>query len=217
MSHIIPAIIPDSIVDLGAALERVAPFAREVQVDIVDGSFVPFRSWPYQNETPILELQQFTSRFDIEVDLMIDMPERVITQYADAGVKRIVVHMESTKHICDIIEHYAAHSYSLGLSITNDTSIRMLSEYIPYVDFVQLMGIRHIGSQGQPFDDAVLSRITELRDAFPSLQISIDGSVNKDTLSKLREAGANRFVAGSAIFGANDPERAFRELESLVA
>lgn len=216
MSHVLPAIIPASLTDLDAHLSKVSAFTKVVQIDIVDGVFVPDTSWPYGEGEEVASLHAYASQFAIEVDLMVQKPERVIDAYATAGVKDIVIHLESTEHICDIIEHYAEHSYRLGLSVLNSTPLRTLVEYVPYVDFVQLMGIRHIGAQGQPFDESVLGRVSELRAQFPELEISIDGSVNAETLPKLKEAGANRFVAGSAILGAEDPSAAFFALEALA-
>jgi ribulose-phosphate 3-epimerase len=78
------------------------------------------------------------------------------------------------------------------------------------------MGIHNIGSQGQPFDTEVLERIKELKNLFPELTISIDGSVNEKTIPLLRAAGADRFVSGSAILNTEDPVAAYERLSRLV-
>jgi pentose-5-phosphate-3-epimerase len=77
------------------------------------------------------------------------------------------------------------------------------------------MGIKHIGSQGQPFDERVLERVAKLRALYPSRTISIDGSVNRETLPQLKAAGADRFVSGSAILNQPDPVLAYTELTLL--
>jgi len=84
------------------------------------------------------------------------------------------------------------------------------------LDFVQLMGIKKIGAQGQPFDEPTLARAKELRTKFPDLEIAVDGSVNGTTISQLLAAGVNRFAPGSAISRANDPILAFKELSALI-
>ncbi len=215
MNTVIPAVIPQSFDDIQDVIDTVGTFAREVQIDIVDGRFVPFTSWPYRGSGSIMLLKDYAQEFTVEIDLMIDHPEEALPLYIDAGVKKVVVHLESTEHLNRIIEHRRSHEYALGLSITNETSLDTLTSVIGHADYVQLMGIRKIGSQGQPFDEEVLARVRFLREQFPELVISIDGSVNASTLPRLKLAGANRFVSGSAIFSAPDPHASYEELTRL--
>jgi ribulose-phosphate 3-epimerase len=209
---IVPAVIPQSFDHLRDALLSVSSFAHEVQVDIVDGRFVPFTSWPYRGSGSVMLLKEFSDDFILEVDLMIQDPMSALPLYIDAGVKKVVVHLESVTDLTAIRMHQAKHGYMLGLSVTNDTPLTVLTDVLKPTDYVQLMGIRKIGSQGQPFDEEVLSRIKILRSAYPKMTISIDGSVNQNTIARLREAGANRFVSGSAIFDAPDPRVAYEAL-----
>lgn len=216
MKTVIPAIIPESRLLLEETLTLLAPYMREVQIDIVDGAFVPFTSWPYTEGGSPKDLAPLIQDFVVEIDLMINEPETVIQAYADAGVRRIVVHLESALNLPLILKLKEKNMFELGFSINNDTDIRMLTSVIHMADYVQLMGIARIGSQGQPFDERVLHRIHELKTAHPSIFISIDGSVNADTIPRLLEAGADRFVAGSAILGASDPHAAYQTLRALV-
>jgi ribulose-phosphate 3-epimerase len=215
MSPVIPAIIPTSLSHLKETFQKVAPFAREVQVDVVDGVFVPFISWPYGGGEAVPELAQFTGDFIVEVDLMLMNPEEVIREYIDAKARQIVVHLESTKKLEDIIAIRKEHDFKLGFSINNDTPLGVLTRVIHDADYVQLMGIAHIGSQGQAFDERVLERIIELKRMYPSLLISIDGSVNQTTISKLAHAGADRCVSGSAILKQENSHEAYDALVAL--
>ncbi len=215
MNKIIPAIIPQSFDHLRDALRVLEGVAKEVQIDIVDGSFVPFTSWPYRGSGSVMLLQEYADNYQIEMDLMVQNPELAVPLYVDAGVQKIVIHLESVIDLETIYAHHRTHTYKLGLSIGNDTPIEVLEKELSNADYVQLMGIRKIGTQGQPFDTAVLHRITQLRTKYPDLVISIDGSVNAESLLLLRDAGANRFVAGSAIFGAPDPLEAYQSLTAL--
>lgn len=215
MNKIIPAVIPESLEHLTATLETFSTFAQEIQIDIVDGKFVPFTSWPYTEKGSIKDLASLIENFVVEVDCMIDCPEEVIADYAKAGAKRIVVHLESALNLPEIIKLKTAHGFELGFSINNDTDLHALTSVLNAADYVQFMGIKDIGSQGQPFDERVLTRIKELKDINPAIFISIDGSVTLETLPRLREAGADRFVAGSSILKAEDPKGAFKELQAI--
>jgi ribulose-phosphate 3-epimerase len=215
MNTIIPAIIPQSFEHIGHAIGSLRNSAPEVQVDIVDGVLAPFVSWPYRGSGSVMLLREHTKTYLIEVDLMIQSPEKILSQYVEAGVGKVVIHLESVTDLDAIYVHHEAHDYALGLSVGNDTSLEVLEKELPHADYVQLMGIRNIGSQGQPFDTEVLTRIARIRALYPDMVISIDGSVNEATLPLLRDAGANRFVSGSAIFAAEDPALAYTTLTTL--
>ncbi len=215
MQHIIPAIIPQTFEDLLEVANTVSGFADEIQVDIVDGTFVPFTSWPYRGSGSVMMLKRITEKLQVEVDLMIMEPERALPLYVAAGVRKVVVHLESVTDIESVLSYRREGSFLLGFSLNNDSDLERLTPYLDEVDYVQLMGIRHIGSQGQPFDEVVLERISFIKKHYPALEISIDGSVNKTTLERLVAAGADRLVTGSAIFGSQDPQSAYQELEAL--
>ena len=215
MITIVPAIIPQSFSHLSSVFKEVGSFTHTVQIDIVDGVFVPFTSWPYTEHASPALLTNFTKDFDIEIDLMADAPEGVAEEYLVAGVKRIVIHLESTQKLETIIALKKKYQFKLGLSILNDTDLSVLTSVITHADYVQLMGIQEIGSQAQPFDTRVIERITILKGMYPNLQISVDGSVNEKTLPLLIEAGATRFAVGSAILGAENPASAYAILCTL--
>lgn len=214
---IIPAIIPQSLEHLIESLERIESFATEVQIDIVDGVFVPPVSWPYIDGASPVSLKPIVDGFDVELDLMIEDPETVLETYLQAGATRVVIHLESTRQLQKIVELKNSYDFSLGLSILNDTPMDTLIEHISGADYVQLIGIGSIGSQGAPFDERVLERIKTVHDLYPNLLISVDGSVNASTLPRLKEAGANRFVVGSAIFNADSPADAYKALTQIAA
>lgn len=216
-TRIVPAIIPQSRAHLIESLERVWSFTNAVQIDIVDGAFVPPRSWPYTQNESLKEFKPIIDGFSVEVDLMIQAPETVVEHYLEAGVQKVVIHLESTEALESIVALKERYPFELGLCILNGTDIEVLLREIHHADYVQLMGIAEIGSQGVPFDIRVVERIRALKAEFPDLPISIDGSVNKDTLPLLKEAGADRFAVGSAIVSADDPEHAYRELLGILA
>jgi len=216
MSPIVPALIPTSFAHIEETLASITSFTHEIQIDIVDGVFVPFVSWPYGVGDRVEDLANYTQSCLIELDCMMMNPESVIEDYLRAGVRRVIVHLESTKNLSHILILKERYDFKLGLSILNDTPIDVLTDVINCADYIQLMGIAQIGSQGQPFDVRVITRIHDIKKAYPNLLISIDGSVNSETVVPLFKAGADRCVVGSAILSQNDPEHAYRALVSLA-
>lgn len=212
----LPAASFADIVHLADALVHVAP---EMQIDLVDGQFVPHRSWPFTEPEPLHELPALSAVaacFELEVDCMILEPERYLEDFIAMPVTRMVVHIGSTDAYDEIIAHARRHEYKIGFAITNDRPLEQLLTYIPEIDYVQIMGIKEVGQQGQPFDVRTLDRVRTLREQFPELEIAVDGAVNETTIPQLYAAGVTRFAPGSAIARQPDPRLAYEHLVSLL-
>lgn len=210
---IVPAIIPQSLTHLKETIEAVS-FVHELQIDVVDGTFVPFASWPYEPVGAPTEVATVIEPYTIEIDLMVEKPIPAALAWRDAGADMFVFHIETlTPAELEAVGNQL-RGQTIGISANNDTPLEKLFEYAPHADYFQLMGIRSIGSQGQPFDDAVLERIRLVKEAYPNRMVSIDGSVNVDTVPRLKQAGANRFISGSAILKATTPREGFEALIS---
>ncbi len=216
---IVPAVIPTSLEHIFATAKRVKPFVRDFQVDVVDGVFVPFVSWPYgsgENAGQPKDIRSLCGMFDIEIDLMIDGAEEELPKWIGAGVKRVVVHMETyidteaARALCD------QAGVLLGVAASNDTPLALYLDALPHAHFAQCMGIANVGAQGQPFDLRVLPRIDAVRAKFPELPISVDGSVNRDTLLTLRAHGVSRFIVGSALMSSENISQTYAELSELI-
>ena len=216
---LVPSLPAASYEDLTRLMTALEGTAAGIQIDMVDGTFAPSVSWPFTEAAPgnaILSLSAYAKRFVLEADCMCVEPEQYLDILVQAGFARIVIHMESTDVYSRIIEHKNEHGYMLGFAILNDTPLQLLSPYVEDIDFVQVMGIREIGKQGEPFDERTLDTVKRLREMYPQLEIAIDGSVNTATLPLLKAAGANRFAPGSAIAKAEDPKRAYEQLLSMM-
>lgn len=199
--HIIPAVLPKNQAELTTKAKQVLGLVSHVQVDVCDGKFVP-------SKTSFKELP-FMDEIEYELDLMIDQPELVIEDYIEMQPARIIIHLESVQDFPKLflpLERVRG-IIEIGLCINNDTDESVLEQYLDDVDFIQVMGIAEIGSQGNPFDERCLERINYLHRKYPDMPISVDGSVNLETIARLRDAGATRFVAGSAVFKSNDVHR----------
>ncbi len=212
---IVPAMIPKSLEDLKEKLELLS-FAKTIQVDVVDGKFVSSISWPYQPEGNVSEAASLLSNYEIEVDLMVADPLSAADDWVNIGAKRIVFHIESLQADELPLILKENNSVEIGLAINNDTPLEKLDGYIDLIDFVQMMGIATIGKQGEPFDDRVIERITNIHSRYPDLAISVDGAVNQSNLLKLKEAGATRFVVGSALLNSTDLRTTYTELLKIA-
>jgi len=213
---IIPAIIPKSLDDLKKKLELLA-FANDIQIDVVDGVFVKDISWPYEPHDDPEKTKTFLSEKEFEVDLMVVDSFTAAESWQKAGAKRLIFHLESFNDKKVILSLKSNFSCEIGLSLNNDTSLEELYPYIDSIDFVQLMGIDTIGSQGQPFDGRVLERVATLRALYPKLTLSIDGAVSEENISALRVAGVDRFAVGSNILKAHDPKAQYEKLLKIMS
>ncbi|MEZ4195151.1 MAG: hypothetical protein R3B53_02005 [Candidatus Paceibacterota bacterium] len=214
MIPIVPAVIPKSLAHAREVISTLT-FSPEIHVDVVDGKFVPFISWPYTPAGEPSEVRDLTDQFTLEVDLMVEDPVVAGRQWAKAGADMLVFHIENTtpEELADFATQYSG---SIIISALNSTPLSNLEPYLEWTDGIQLMGIAEIGTQGQAFDERVLDRIVSLKQVYPALPITIDGSVNAETIVRLKEAGADRFICGSAIVGATDPYLAHQNLSKLI-
>jgi len=236
MIEIIPAIMPNNYDDLLQKAGRVKGIVPVVQIDVMDGMFVKETSWPYDKDG-VEQFRLMVERGDklpfwedivYEIDLMIEHPEAVVSDWVALGAHRILVHIESVANplivlsvMEDILkkeevqdENYEVSApLEFGIAIGALTPLETLTPYIHDVDVVQLMGIKKIGYQGEPFDEDVIERIKSLRAEHPHLIISVDGGVHFESAPKLINAGATRLVSGSTIFESSDIRNAIFKLK----
>ncbi len=205
--EIIPAIIPQSLEDMEEKLSLIRGVVPFAQIDFTDGKFTPEKSWPYkdgQNEEfkkiSVDKCLPFCEDINFEADLMIENPETQIEDFIYAGFSRLIIHLESTNKMDSIINITHEFDVEVGIAINIDTPNEALEEYIEKIDFVQFMGIRNIGFQGEGFDGDVINKISSLRQKHSDIIISVDGGVGFKNAAHLLSAGADRLVSGSALF-----------------
>ena len=229
MTEVIPAILVDDFIELKEKLSQVVGLAKTVQIDICDGKFVKSTSWPIGSKNidsveSILNEEDglpFWDSVDFEFDLMVRNAHTQFDFFIKLGAKRIIFHLEAEgdldrfNEFLEAIDMYTRENVDIGVAINTNTDINNLKNIIQNIDFVQCMGIEKIGYQGEPFDVRVLNQIKTLREIYPELIISVDGSVNETTAPKLVEAGANRLVVGSAFMNSYDVRATIKELENL--
>ena len=229
--------MPSSYDDLVEKAGRVRGLVPLAQVDIMDGIFVPSKSWPYTSggihgdeHFVALSRQEegmpYWDELDYEIDLMIAEPEKHIDEWLPLGASRLIFHIEAIEDhevfwSNDIFKEGARDVggdkvVEVGLAINPDTPLETIEPHVGKVDFVQCMGIAKIGYQGEPFDERVFEHINKLRVKYPNLPISVDGGVNKDTAKLLKQAGATRLAVGSVVFGSSNVALAIEELRKAA-
>ena len=227
--EIIPAVLPKNFSELEESLGRVAGASRIIQVDIVDGIFAPNKTWPFGDEARFEKICMgdeglpHWENFDFQFDLMLEHPEAQVQRFIDAGASSVVVHAKSPG-AREALELLAQRNQEVGddlhmgvgLALASDASPEDLEAYSGLYDFVQVMGIEKVGFQGEAFNERALGLIQKIRTQSPSLTIQVDGGVSMANAKRLCDAGANRLVVGSAIFGAPSATKALGELQMLV-
>ena len=198
------------------------PGVDYVQIDAVDGTYAKPACWPYTGSGPA-EFSDWVARgktlpcygpllFDI--DLMVADPGKVAGDWIALGASRLTFHLESVTDLRPIIERvradyghdkgFTTELLSIGVAINTTTDVGRLAPYAGMIDYVQCMGIAHIGRQGEPFDPRVLEKIRQVRRRYPDLAIQIDGAATRSTAPRLLHAGADRLIVGHDLIGAAD-------------
>jgi ribulose-phosphate 3-epimerase len=214
ITPIVPAVIPVSAQDVLTQVQRLS-FSREFHLDVVDGQFAPKSTWPYEPFGEPLDVKSALDAYTLEVDLMVNQPIQAAQQWIAAGADMLVFHVETLP--LEVFKNFTLSTeVSIGVSCSGETSLATLEQYLPFADYVQLMGIHTIGSQGQPFDEGVIEKISYLKQKYPQVALTVDGSVNQHTIQQLKAAGADRFIVGSAITLQENPEQAHDDLRTLI-
>lgn len=205
MTEIIPAIIPQDLTDLTQKLELVKGLVDTVQIDFCEGGFLPNQPLP------------FTDMLDYEAHLMVAEPLTRLSSLAKIGFSRVLIHVEtlSAEVFAETIHEWRAVC-EIGAAVEIETSLSAIDSFAHELKTIQLMGIAHIGRQGEPFDERVIARVREAHARFPRLMIAVDGGVSLANARALLDAGASRLVVGSAIFGAPDAKDAIAQFKSLI-
>lgn len=203
--------MPKNIDDIESHVMLVRHDTQTVQLDLMDGKYVPEKTWPFfkPGSIPTNFLKEeillpFWEEMNYELDLMVERPEEHLDIWFHIGASRIIFHASSVHDWNPIknIESGIRNFIEIGVAVTLYDKLEDIYALIDEgcIDFVQVMGIRQVGFQGNPFEEKALSVISTLRSKYPEVIISVDGGVSLDTLSDLKKAGASRFVSGSGVF-----------------
>ena len=215
-SGVAPSILAADFARLGEQVAAVlAEGARTIHVDVMDGHFVPPISMGALVVDALAE-QIHDAGALVDVHLMVDRPERHIDAFAKAGADHITIHAEATPHVHYALQAVRAAGCTAGLALCPATPVGAASEVIGDLDLLLCMTVNP-GWGGQEFLPSSLGKLERLRAMLgPGVGIEVDGGIDMTTARPCAAAGATAFVAGSAVFGADDPGSAYREIAAAV-
>jgi ribulose-phosphate 3-epimerase len=209
--RIAPSILSADFARLGEQVgEVIDAGARLIHVDVMDGHFVPPITIGPLVASAIAD-QVHDAGGAIDVHLMIEHPERQIAEFAEAGADSITIHAEATVHANRTLNAIRELGCLAGLALNPGTPATAVSELAGVADLVLCMSVNP-GWGGQPFISSSPDKIRRLAALDPEALLEVDGGVTATTAPLVADAGATLFVAGSAIFGADDPGEAYRAI-----
>jgi ribulose-phosphate 3-epimerase len=212
---IAPSLLSADFARLGEESQRVAD-ADWLHFDVMDAHFVPNLTFGL----PVLEAVQAVSPVPLDCHLMIDDPERWAPGYAEAGARNVTVHAEACTDPRAVARDLRAAGALAGLALKPGTPLEDYLDVLPDFDTLLVMSVEP-GFGGQSFIPEVLSKVRTARKLVDTghltLLVEIDGGINADTIEQAAEAGVDMFVAGSAVYGADDPAKAIAALRAQVA
>ena len=210
---IAPSILSADFARLGQDVEDVLNAGADiVHFDVMDNHYVPNLTF---GPTICSALRNYGIKADIDVHLMVSPVDSLIEAFANAGASMISFHPEASLHVDRSIELIKQHGCKAGLVLNPATSLSVLDYVLDKLDYVLLMSVNP-GFGGQKFIPSTVEKTAHLKSIIDEMglntRIQIDGGINKDTIKDVYEAGADMFVAGSAIFNQSDYKKAISDL-----
>ncbi|MDE4086341.1 ribulose-phosphate 3-epimerase [Planococcus maritimus] len=204
MIKIAPSILAADFAKLGQEVQEVEKAGADwIHIDVMDGHFVPnITMGPI-----VVDALRPLTELPLDVHLMIENPDRYIEDFAKAGADYITVHVEACPHLHRTIQLIRSFGVKPGVVLNPHTPIETIQHVLEDIDLVLFMTVNP-GFGGQKFIHSVVPKVAALsqliKDKGLSVDIQIDGGINEETIVPCAQAGANVFVAGSAIFGKQD-------------
>jgi ribulose-phosphate 3-epimerase len=207
-----PSILAADLADLAGALALCEQGGADlVHVDVMDGHFVPNLTFGI----PVLKALRGRTRLPLDLHLMVANPDRLLDEYLQAGASRVALHWEAAPHLDRQLERIRRAGAQAGVAVNPATPVELLVDALPRLDYVLLMSVNP-GFSGQAFIPQALDKARRLKRMIEisgaSVEIEMDGGIDRDTIGRVVAAGVEVCVVGSAIFAAGDPLAMMSEL-----
>ncbi len=216
MALLAPSILSADFARLGAEIKAVEEGgAGMIHVDVMDGHFVPtITVGPL-----VIDAVKNVTNLPIDVHLMIEHPDLHIDSFIEKGADLISIHQETVKHLHRTVDYIKNKRVKAGIAVNPSTPIATIVDILDDVDFVLLMSVNP-GYAGQKFIDKSMQKVRELRSMIDKkslyTKIEIDGGVNERNIREIKEAGVDYIVAGSSVFGAQNPREMTRRMVRIL-
>lgn len=208
-SRVVPALLTEDPKALEAMLRQAETFTDYVQVDIMDGQFVPSRSINWKH------LAAIKTKLKWEAHLMVLHPEDQFEGFKQAGAKKVVFHYEAAPSPKEVISVARNLGLGVGLAVNPETPVSAILPVAGEIDSILFLSVVP-GFYGSKFIPEVLDKIGEFRRVHLDIEIGIDGGIKESNIVQITRAKADVICVGSAIFLQPDPAASFRHLQSLV-
>lgn len=207
--EIVPAILADNYEACLKMIKQAESFARYVQIDLMDGIFVPSRSFSGEM------INGIDTTIFFEIHLMIQDPHSLMARIHHPHLKKAIFHFESDVSCLDFVREMEERGISTGMALNPGTQIKEFREMAEKVETLLFLAVDP-GAYGSPFRPEVLKKIEETRRLFPNKMISVDGGISLDNLKLFRDIGVDSVCVGSRIFLKGLPEENYKQFTNKI-
>jgi len=217
MSHevrITPSILNADFTHLDSEIAKIAGASDLIHLDIMDDIFVPNMTFDFQAATEIIK----NCPIPVDSHLMVADVDLIAIQYAEAGSASVTIHVEAATDIRSTLKEIKSHGARASIALKPNTPIHEYSEYFDLIDMVLIMTVEP-GFGGQKFMENMMDKVKEARKLIGArpIWLQVDGGISLATIDIARAAGADTFVAGSAVFNADDPAMMVEQLRAQAS
>lgn len=207
--RVVPAILTEDPEKLRAMIRLAETFTDYVQVDVMDGQFVPSRSISWE------DMEKLEAGLNWEVHLMVRRPEEYLAGFRRAGARRAIFHYEASPAPREVIRAVKSTGLEAGLAVNPETAVSAITPLVNELDSVLFLSVNP-GFYGSKFIPEVVDKVAELRRVRPDIETGIDGGVKESNIAEVAGSGVSVIYVGSAVFLRADPGESYRRLLALA-
>ena len=210
MRRIVPSVLTNDPQDLARKIEMLQRFTDVIQIDIMDGDFVPNTS------VDVGEVKRVNALAQLEIHLMVTHPMEYIEPFGRMGAFRMIFHIESSDDAAGVIRTISQFDAQPGIALNPPTPIEEIKPFLDMVDVVLVMGVNP-GLQGQKFMPEVLPKVQAIKRLRPEIIVEVDGGVNPETGPALVDAGVDILNVGSYLFKESTLADNWERMQRIIA